>query len=186
MGLTAILESIERETAAEADRQLEAARAEAAGLIAAAESAAQRRLDAAVVGAEPLLRAEAARIVNAARLRQLRRRSELAAAQSDGAWARAREQLAAIVAEDGPRWHAGLAAIATEALAMAGADAIVAVRAADAPPIEALVAAAGAAIEPLPDDAPTGLLVRSADRRLEVDARLDVRLERARTALVEG
>jgi vacuolar-type H+-ATPase subunit E/Vma4 len=186
MSLAAILETIERESMADADRQLQAARAEAARLAAEATAAAERRLAVALAAAEPGLRAEAARVVNAARLRQLRQRSELAAGRSDLAWAEASRRLAAIVAADGPRWHVALGALAREALATAGPDAVIAVRARDVPVVEAVAIENGARLERLPDDAPPGPLVRSADGSLEVDARLEVRLERARAAVVEA
>ena len=49
----------------------------------------------------------------------------------------------------------------------------------------ASVAALGARLVPIPDDEPAGVVVRSDDRRLEIDATLAVRLARARTAQTE-
>ena len=60
------------------------------------------------------------------------------------------------------------------------------VRAQDADAISSAARASQAEIVTLPHDAEAGLVVSSSDGRSEVDARLSVRLERARTLLAEA
>lgn len=183
MSLTAILAAIESDTAAEAARTLEAAATEAAGLRADAETLAGRRIERALADAEPALRAEAARLVNAARLRLLRRRAELGSEHTEAAWRSASAALDTIVAEGGPRWQAALRTLAGEALEMVGPNGVVAIREPDAPAIADLVAARAGRLETRAAGAPPGLAARSADGRLEVDGTIATRLDRARTSL---
>lgn len=181
----AILRSIEEEATLEVERTIEAARKQAAGLVKAADEAAGARARAARAAAEPALRAEAVRIVNAARLRLLHRHAELAAAASEAAWLEARRRLDGITSEDGERWAAALDRLTAEALAIAGSDATVQVRAPDAPAVATRVAAGHGDLVALGDDDPPGPLVRSRDGRVEIDATLPSRLDRARGALAE-
>jgi vacuolar-type H+-ATPase subunit E/Vma4 len=186
MSLATILESIERDASAEAARVVTDAEAEADRIRAAARAEADRRLAAALAAAEPALVAEAARVVNAARLRLLRRRAEVAAARTEAAWREAGERLAAIAGEGGERWRRALLALTAEALAMAGPGAIVSARPADALLIAAAVAANGGRVQVAGGDAPAGPVVRSADGRLEIDATLNARRAKSRHTLTVG
>src|SRR3990172_3052600 len=128
MSVEAILEQIEAEAAAEATPPLARARAPAA-----------------CGRAEPAIRAEATRMVNAARLRLLERRAELGAAWVEAVFADAAARLEAV---------------------------------------------AGGAAQPRRARAPGrlgegGVVARSSDGRIEVDATIAARLERARARLAE-
>lgn len=181
-----ILRAIEAETATEAERIVASARERAARLVEEATGAARARVEAARQAAEPALRAEAARIVNAARLRLLHRRAELAAATAEAAWVEAACRLETIAAERAARWRAALARLTSEALDVAGPGAVVGVRAADASTIAPLVADAGGRLEPFEEGtAAAGPTVGSADGRIEVVATLPARQGQARTALAE-
>lgn len=183
MSLAEILRGIEDESRREAEGTVAAARQQAERLVEAAEAAAQVRIEEAVTAAEPAVRAEAVRIVNAARLRLLHGRAEHTASLCDAAWSEARRHLEALASQRGRRWAAGLRRLTTEALEMTGDGATVAVRAADRRLVAALVAEHGGTLEALADDAPAGPRARSPDGRLEVDATLPARLARARVAL---
>jgi V/A-type H+-transporting ATPase subunit E len=180
MGIDTILESIERDAAEEAEARLASAGEEAARIRADAEASAERRVAAAVAAAEPHLRAEAARVVNAARLALLRRRAELAADRSEVAWREASTRLEAIAAEGGRRWRRALEHLTLEALELAGPGATIRVRPVDRAFVADVARKRRAGVETADPDAPPGPVVRSADGRLEIDATLPARLERAR------
>src|SRR3970040_1864650 len=93
MSVEAILEQIEAEAAAEATRRLAEARERAPQLIAEAEEHSRAQVAAACGRVEPAIRAEATRMVNAARLRLLERRAELGAAWGEGGFADAAARL---------------------------------------------------------------------------------------------
>lgn len=186
MGVETILALIEHETDAEVDRLLAAARAGADVRVRAAEAAAEATIAEACARAEPRLASDAHRRVNAARLRLMERRAAVAAARVDAAFGLAERRLTAIAdGADPERWQAALDRLTREAIAFAGPDAAVEVRDRDAAAIEPSVAALAARLVPTPD-APAGVVVRSDDRRLEVDATLSVRLARARAAQAEA
>lgn len=183
MSLTAILRAIETEAAAEAEATLAAAREQAERLVGEAQAAADARVAETLAAAEPGLTAEAVRIVNVARLRLLRRRSELATAAFATAWDEATRRLEGLAEADPGRWAAALRRITAEALAMAGPGASVAVPATETAIVEAVVREHHGRVRALPADAPPGPIVRSTDGRIEIDATLPARLARARVAL---
>jgi vacuolar-type H+-ATPase subunit E/Vma4 len=183
MSLTAILGAIEREATAEAEATIGAARDQAARLVTDARTTADARVAEAVAVAEPAFAAEAVRIVNAARLRLLRRRAELGTAAFEAAWHEAGQRLGRLVATNDERWSAGLRAVTAEALEMVGSGASVTVPTGEAALVAALVAAHGGTLVTVDGDAPPGPLVRSRDGRIEVDATLPARLDRARVSL---
>jgi len=165
MSIEAILGQIEAEAAAEAARRLAGARERAAQLVAEAEERSRAQVAAACGRAEPAIRAEATRMVNAARLRLLERRAELGAAWVEAVFADAAARLEAVAGgADEPRWARALERLVEEATALAGPDAIV-------------TAGSG--------DGAAGVVARSSDGRIEVDATIAARLERARARLAE-
>lgn len=182
---------IAEEADTEAAAIVAAARVRADGLVGEARAAADARLAAALARAEPAIRAEAVRRVNAARLRLLERRAELIAGRTAAVFQLAGERLAEIADGAQPeRWRAALGRLAAEAIELAGPGAEVDVRVADAGSIAATVEAAGARLVALGPDraagaANPGVVVRSSDGRIEVDATLPARLERARHRLAE-
>jgi len=165
MSVEAILEQIEADAAAEAAGRLAEARERAVQLIAEAEERSRATVAAACERAEPAIRAEATRMVNAARLRLLERRAELGAAWVEAVFAGAAERLEAVAGGADPaRWARALDRLIAEATALAGPDAIVTVESGAGSP---------------------GVVARSSDGRVEVDATIAARLDRARTRLAE-
>jgi vacuolar-type H+-ATPase subunit E/Vma4 len=165
MGIEAILAQIEVEAAAESARIGAEARERSAQLVAGAEATATALVEAASERAEPGTRAEATRLVNATRLRLLERRAGLAAAGVEAVFAGAAARLETIVdGRDETRWSRALGRLAEEATALAGTGAVVT--------IERHGPAAG-------------VMARSGDGRIEVDATISARLERARVRLAE-
>ena len=187
MSVEAIIRVIETETTGEVDRILAAARERAAALVGEAEAAAQARVRLALERAEPGYRAEAMRLVNAARLRLLERRAEEAAVLVDGVFRAADERLAAIAADPASqRWQEGLDRLLEEAVRLAGQDAVVRTRGDDCPAVARFAERLGGRVEIVADPAmASGILARSADGRIDVDATLPCRLARARAALAE-
>lgn len=188
MGVEAMLRLIERESTEEAIRLAADAEARARSIVEKAEASVAASVEAAVERAEPALRAEEVHAVNAARLRLLERRAALAAERVGVVFDAAAARLAALAdGSDGERWRRAVGALARESLAGMDADACVLIRQRDAAAVADAAAGAGARVEPLDGpDAPAGLVVRSGDGRLEVDATLPVRLERARVRLAES
>jgi vacuolar-type H+-ATPase subunit E/Vma4 len=186
MSVETILALIAHEAEAEAERLLAAARTDADARVRAAEATAETTIADACARAEPRLASDAHRRVNATRRRLMERRAAAAAARVDGAFALAGLRLTAIAdGSDPERWLAALDRLVREAIGIAGPDAVVEVRGRDAAGLEPSVAALGARLLSIPDDEPAGVVVRSGDRRLEVDATIPVRLARARTAQAE-
>ncbi|MEX1173420.1 MAG: V-type ATP synthase subunit E family protein [Chloroflexota bacterium] len=192
MGVDAIVRLIEAEAAAEAERIIATARDQAAGLVDAAEASVVARVREAGERAEPTYRAEAMRLVNAARLRSLERRAAQAASLVDEVMAGAQQRLAAIVAERGDRWRSALDRLIAETVKLVGSDAEILVRGADVEIARPTVERLGCRIGEIEIDGPgdrdglsAGVVGRSADDRIEVDATLAARLERARTNLSE-
>jgi vacuolar-type H+-ATPase subunit E/Vma4 len=184
MSLEAILEAIRAEAETGAGRVVDDARREADRLIEAARSDAEERVRTAASAAEPGLRAEAVRIVNAARLRRLREQADAAAAATDAAWTEAERRLDEVVDDPSAegRWPRALLGLAGEALATAGAGASIETRPTEAGLLRELAEGRGARLVTRPGAAP-GVIVRSADGSLEIDATLPARLGRARRAL---
>ena len=187
MGVEDIIAVIAREADEEATRIIEAAEEQARQLVAQAEAEVQAQVDAAIERQGAHIRGTAQRRVNAVRLGILEQRARDDAARLVGVFEAAETQVMAIAAGSDPdRWQAALTTLCTEALAAVGEGALVRVRARDAEAVSSVADAAGASVEPLADDADSGLVVGSADGRIEVDARLSVRLARARSLLAEA
>ena len=181
-----IVREVERETAAEVEQILLAADRRAAEIIETARTTVRARVEAALGRAEPAGRAEAARRVNDARLRLNERRVVLAIARTTALRTAAADRLTAIAAGAEPEpWAAALVRLAQEALELAGDGATVRVRSRDAALIAEQVEAAGGRLEAADDDAPAGIVAVSVDGRLEVDATIPVRLDRACVRLAE-
>jgi vacuolar-type H+-ATPase subunit E/Vma4 len=186
MSVADIIGAIEAETAVEIERRLGEAQLRADQVVEQARTDVRARVEAAVARAEPAIRAEAARRTNAARLRLRERRAEVALTRTTAIHAAARAQLAAIAGGAEPeRWAGSLHGLLEEALALVGPEATVQVRVRDAGFVAACVQAAGGRLEPLADDAPAGVVARSSDGRIEVDATIQVRLDRAHVRLAE-
>lgn len=189
MSSAEIVREVERETTAEVEAILAAADRRASEIVDAARNAVRARVEAAVARAEPGVRAEAGRRVNEARLRIGERRVELEVERSSGVHAAAAERLRAIAGATGAdraRWAASLVRLTREALELAGPNATVRVRDADAAMIRRHVEELGGRLEPMSGDAPDGIVAISQDGRIEVDATIPARLERARTVLAEA
>jgi len=186
MSVEAMVRLISDEAEAEAAAIVTGAREDAARIVSAAQEAADARVAAARALAEPGVRGEGTRLVNAARLRLLERRAELAAERSAAVFDAAAERLARIADGDEPtRWEQAVRRLAGEALALAGPGAEIRLRVRDVDAVSEAAAAAGARVVPSGEDAPAGPAVRSGDGRIEVDATLDARLGRARLRLAE-
>jgi vacuolar-type H+-ATPase subunit E/Vma4 len=186
MSTTLIVREVERETAAEIERLLASADQRAEAMVAAARAEVQARVEAAVGRAEPAVRAEARRRANAARLRLNEQRLAVAVARAAAVRAAAAERLAAIAAGAEPeRWSAALGRLTREALGLVGKGASVRIRHRDAGALTGLVNELGGVLELVADEAPAGVVVTSADGRVEVDATVTVRLDRAWVRLAE-
>lgn len=186
MSVTDIVREIDAQTAAEIDRRLADADVRAAAVVEQARDAIRARVEAALARAEPAIRAETARRVNAARQRLRDRRAELALDTTTAVYASAHARLDAIAggAEPG-RWTDSLHALLDEALGLVGPEPTVRLRDCDARVVAARVRAVGGRVERVPDHSPAGVVVRSCDGRIEVDATIQVRLERAHARLAE-
>jgi vacuolar-type H+-ATPase subunit E/Vma4 len=185
MALEHLLAALERDAAAEAERLLAAARAEAAAIRAAAEERVAQRRAAALGARAAELRGRAERALGEAR--RGGRRLELEARQRllGRVAAAARARLPAAMAA--PEYRAALPAALAAALACAGEAAVVircpvalvaAVR-------DALPQGAGAAVE-ADAGVRAGYTLATADGVLTVDDTLDARLERLWPRLAPG
>jgi vacuolar-type H+-ATPase subunit E/Vma4 len=184
MSVEAIVRAVEAAAAAEAEGIVAGARADAAAAVSTAQSAADAAIRAACDRAEPRFRAEAMRRVNAARLRLLERRAVRSAELVEAAAAAARVRLDAIAADPGGRrWIGALERLLEETAGLVGAGGMLGVRRADAVAARSIAARLGCRLEAA-DIAP-GVVGRSADGRIEVDATVAVRLEHARIRLAE-
>jgi hypothetical protein len=161
MSAEAILLAIEQESQREVDTILADARQRADRLLADARATADGRVSDALAAADPLLCADAARRVNAARLRLLHARAERRAANVALAFDEARTALALLPAEDPERWQSAMERLADATCREAGP---------------------GARLE---HDAGGQLRAISADGRVVVDGSPTRRLERAATLLVD-
>jgi len=185
MSADTVVGAITTEAAQEVADLLAEARRAAEAQLAAAREAVDAQVASACAVAEREARVEALRAVNAATLRLVRRRAELDDEQVDRVIATAERRLEAIAGGGSPRrWADALARLSQEALALAGPEARVEVRAADAGSLQRALAGADAHIVSLSgNDVPAGVRVRSADGRVEIDALLATRLRRVRDAL---
>lgn len=162
MSADAILEAIRSEADREVDAILADARTEAERLLGEARATAARRVAEALGAAEPALAAEASRRLNVARLRLLHARARLRAERVAAIFDAARVELASLVERGDPRWRAGVERLRASATAAVGSgDAIV------------------------EEVAGSGVLARSADGRVLVDATVETRLDRARVLLAD-
>ena len=180
-------EAILRAVAEASDREVEAiladARRRADALVADAQRAADARVAEGLAASEPELLANAARAVNAARLRLLHclaeRRAERLAAVFDVAGQQLRE-----LRTDGPARHrSAVGRLARLAAAQAGPGAVVSVPPADVPAARTAIRGTGTAVGN--GEIVAGVLAQSADGRMRVDATLARRLDRARTLLAD-
>jgi vacuolar-type H+-ATPase subunit E/Vma4 len=162
MSAGAIVAAIRAESDAEAERILAAARDEAARLESAAGAARERHVTAAMEAVEPELAGDAARRVNAARLRLLharaRRRADRVASVFDAAAA----ELDAVVDAGGRRWTEALHRLRELAIETIGVGAEIDQRAGD------------------------GVRAQSPDGRVRLDLTVEVRLGRARVLLADA
>jgi vacuolar-type H+-ATPase subunit E/Vma4 len=187
MTIAAIVARIVEESTAEASAILHEADTRAASLVQGARDELRMRVQAALERGEPARQAEGIRRVNAARMRSLEQRATGIARRTDLAFAEAAGELDRIATGADPeRWAVALRRLVDEALSHVGDRAVVRVRAADAAAIAETVAGAGARLElAAATELAPGVVVRSADGRLEVDATVPARLERARSRLAE-
>ena len=187
MGVEEIVSIIEREADQEATRIVEDAERQAAELIADAEAGVQAQVDAAIERLGPAIRAASQRQVNAVRLRILEERAREDAARLTAVFDAAEEQVAAIAdGTDPSRWSSALSELCVEALRSVGEGGSVKTRSRDVEAVSGVAARWHAHVVTLGDDEEPGLVVSSKDGRIEVDARLSVRTERARSLLAEA
>ncbi len=186
MGVEGIIEIIEREAEADAGRIIEDAERQASEMVADAEALVQARVEAAIERLGPEIRAASQRRINAVRLRILEGRAREDAARLVAVFDAAEERVAAIAeGADAARWSSALSRLCAEALRAVGERAQVSLRTRDVGAVQGLVDTWHAGIVALADDEPPGLIANSRDGRIEVDARLSTRLERARSLLAE-
>lgn len=185
MSVQRLVQAIEAEAEAEGGAILDRAAAEAVAIVEVARQRAAERVAAARAAAGQAARSDAARRVNALRLRKVGARAEVLAEAVEGVFRAAGEEATAIAdGGDTERWARALGRLVDEAIAVAGPQATSAVRTIDAAAVRGAAAAAGARLEIVVDPAlPAGLVTRSTDGRVEVDATLPVRLARAREQL---
>jgi vacuolar-type H+-ATPase subunit E/Vma4 len=199
VSVEAIVRVVEAESVAEAERILATARTRAADLVAAAEAEATARVREACERAAPGYRAEGMRRLNAVRVRRLERRASRSAELVDAAAHEAGDRLAAIAADPGDRrWQAALARLVEETAGLVGPGGTLRVRPVDVSTARVAAERLGCRVEPFGaggeaggegtgegagDGAPPGVVGRSADGRIEVDATLPVRLARAQVDL---
>jgi len=187
MGVDDIIAVIAREADEEATRIVAEAEQQANELVAGAEATVQDQVDAAFERLGPEIRSASQRRVNAVRLRILEQRARADAARLMSVFEAAEERVAAIAGGTDPvRWSSALSSLCLDALHSVGEGAAVKVRARDVAAISSTAEAWHADVVALPDDDEPGLVVSSNDARIEVDARLSVRLERARSLLAEA
>ncbi len=186
MGVEDIIAVIAREADEEASRIVDEAERQARQVVAQAEAEVQAQVDAAIERQGAQIRGASQRRVNAARLQILEQRARDDAARLVAVFDAAEEQVIAVASgSDTERWRTAMSALCAEALDAVGTGGLVRVRARDADAISSVAEAAGAEVVLVPDETEPGLVVSSGDARIEVDARLSVRLERARSLLAE-
>ncbi len=185
MSVATLVAAIQAEAEAEARAIVDRAAGEAAAIVEAARLRSLERAAAARVAADQAARSEAARRINVLRLRDLGARAAVLADAMEAVFGAARGEVAAIADGGDPqRWARGLGRLVGEASALAGPGATAAVRDGDAAAVREAAAALGARMEVVVDPSqPAGLVARSVDGLVEVDATLPVRLARAREQL---
>jgi vacuolar-type H+-ATPase subunit E/Vma4 len=184
MGSAEILRAIADDTDREVARLLDDATARATEIVATARRAAQARVDEAVTAADPELRAEASRTINAARVEMLHARAAASAARLAAAFELAERRLPGTWKSGDSRWRAALLGLAGDALSATGAGSTLTARPIDCDRLRPLLSRGVAEI--ISDSGlPAGVIARSADGRVEVDATVTSRLAGARRLLAE-
>jgi vacuolar-type H+-ATPase subunit E/Vma4 len=180
-----LVEAIVADAEAEASAMLERAGQEAREIVEAARRHALERVVTARTAAAQAAQAEAAATLNALRLRVVGTHAATLSDWLERVFAAAVNEATAIGDGGDPgRWERALRRLVDEAAALAGPRARCAVRPVDAAAVRAVVDAAGVPLEVAVEPGlPPGLLARSADGRVEVDATLPVRASRAREQL---
>jgi vacuolar-type H+-ATPase subunit E/Vma4 len=182
-----IIERIEHEAEEEAAKIVADADHDARASVAVAEADVQAQIDAAIERVGPEIRAASQRRINNVRLRLLEERARDDAARLTAVFDAAEARSGQITDGSDPgRWSSALRQLCVEALRAVGEGASVTVRAADAGSLSGLAREWEAEVVPLSEDAEPGPVVTSRDRRIEVDARQRIRLERARSLLAES
>ena len=178
MGLTDLLEAMERETTARAEGLLEGARREAARVRAAAEAEWERRRSEALLARETELRTTAAREIEAARWQAAARRLDARAAALDRIRRRVERGLAARA--DDPVLLPFIRRDLPRALAYAGEGACVAVTSPGmAAEVRRLLASTRDDVVVQVDSGTAGVVLRGTDGSWSVDGTLQSRLDRA-------
>jgi vacuolar-type H+-ATPase subunit E/Vma4 len=183
MGSNAILRAIADETDREVERLIGEATERAEEILGNARRTAEARIDEAVSAADPQLQADAARTINAARVELLHSRALQGAARLTAAYELAQNDLQQLADAGDARWRTALSRLATDALSVSGDDSTLIARPADC---EHIFAALGADSRVVRDVTVTaGVVARSADGTIEVDATVASRLLRTRRLLAE-
>jgi vacuolar-type H+-ATPase subunit E/Vma4 len=186
MSVQTILQCLEDEAEAEAGALVARAREAASRIVVDATERADATVAVALEQAEPRLRAESARRVNAVRLRLLEERASLTASRVEAAFAAAEGRALAIaLGGDRDRWTAAVRGLCRSALDATGPGATAAVRGCDLDVVADLAAESAARLAALPPDASPGVVAVSGDERIRLDATLAVRAERARDLLTD-
>jgi len=185
MSVEGLVEVIEAEAEAEAEELLLRASEDGRALVEAARRRALERIATARAAAERAAGAEAASSVSALRLQVVGARTATLSDWLEQVFSGAGEEATAIADGGDPeRWARALRRFVDEAVELAGPGARGAVRGSDVAAVRAIADAAGADIDVVVDPSlPAGLLTRSGDGRVEVDATLPIRRARAREQL---
>lgn len=187
MGVEKIIQLIEQEAADEAAMIVADAERDASESVAAAEATVAAQIAEALERLGPEIRAESQRRINAVRLRILEERARDDAERLTAVFDAAQARLEAIAdGADAPRWSRAMERLCGDALESVGEGASIAICSRDASAIAEAARRGSAEIVSNPDSAPAGLVVTSHDGRIEVDASLAVRIDRARSLLAEA
>lgn len=186
MSVEKIIQFIEREAEDEATKIVADAEREASAAAAAAAADVEARVAEALERVGPEIRAVSQRRINVVRLQILEERARDDAARLTAVFDAAETRLRGIAeGADERRWTAALERLCVAALGSAGEGASVVIRSRDAPAVAAVAGRWKAEVEALDDGAPAGLRVLSHDGRIEIDAGLAVRVDRARSLMAE-
>jgi vacuolar-type H+-ATPase subunit E/Vma4 len=199
-----ILLAIRREGDAQGAAILAAAAQRGEELVTRAEAAADERVRRALVDAGPGIAREANRIVNEARVRAIHARTRIADDRLDGVFAAAARRLAELASNPAdPRWRAALAGLADDASGFTGEGSSLAIGGSRALSTDSCrPAVAGGLQEGAPavpdvgdpsdpddldcdEEIRAGVVSRSRDGRLEVDATIETRLAQARLRMAD-
>ena len=187
MSVEKIIQLIEREAEDEATKIVADAEAAVRESVAVAQADVEARIADALERVGPELRAASQRRINAVRLRILEERARDDAARLTAVFDAAEAHLDDIAAgADEQRWWAALEQLCSDTLASVGEGASVAIRSQDVPAIADATRRWDAHVMPLDGATRAGLVTSSPDGRIEVDASLEVRVERARSLTAES